>query len=142
MVLQDTHNGLTRGGVINNYLDRAEDKFNSYAKAIINPRRVIFFVSPHSPSLIRGDYMLDEQGRELGTSHGIIIPKNICIHHYRFKSREEWIERRSIGKADIVHLDKSAFRSIEEFEKGDRNEVYDDSMLYYAAKLNLRTYER
>ena len=131
----------TGGGVINNYLYRSEDKFNWNAKVIINPRKIIFFMNPHSVSLIRGDYIVNEQTIGSTAAENTRTPQNICIHHYYTKSKEEWIERRSLGKADIVHIDKIAFRSIEEFEKGDRNDVYDDSMLYYASKLNLRTYE-
>ena len=108
---------------------------------IINPRRVIFFISPHYVSHIHGNYIVDEQGRQHGTAPSVYTPQNICIHHYFTKSKAEWIERRSLGKADIVHIDKAAFRSIDDFYASDYKNVYDDSMLYYAGKLKLTTYQ-
>ena len=128
------------GGVLDNYLYRENDKekYTWSSKLILNPRRIIFFMSPHTVNVIRRDHILNEQGMEPGTPSG--NPKNICIHHYYTKSKKEWIERRSLGKADIAHIDKTAFRSIEEFYLGDHNDVYDDSMLYYAERLTLCTY--
>lgn len=131
----------TGGGVINNFLYRADDNRTWNSKVIINPRRVIFFMTPHYVSHIHGNYIVDEQGRKHGTAPNVYTPQNICIHHYYTKSKAEWIERRSSGRADIAHIDKAAFRSMDEFYSGDHKDIYDDSMLYYAGKLQLTTYQ-
>lgn len=56
-------------------------------------------------------------------------PVEIKINHYFTKSREEWVRRRSMGKADTKN--RNSVRMMEEFYLHDNNDVYDDSMLYY-----------
>jgi hypothetical protein len=55
--------------------------------------------------------------------------KHIRINHYFTKSKEEWIERRSRGKADTT--DRNEKRSLDEFYEHDHNDIYDPIMLPY-----------
>lgn len=60
-----------------------------------------------------------------------VIPeyKGLKINHYFTKSKQQWIKRRSIGKADLGGADK---RSLQEFHNHDNNDVLDKSSLVFS----------
>ena len=127
------------GGVLGNFTHRQTDEDalirNNAGKTICNPRKVITFVNPHFPYTAKFLNVINENGDIVPDAASRVIPHKICIHHYFTKSKEEYIERRSIGKADSCHNDLNHFRTLDEFYARDFNDVYDDSMLYYVEKI-------
>lgn len=124
------------GLVTERYLYRAEDfgRGNGCVKTIANPRLVRCFRHVHYPSYYPGIYNIDENGRPVfGPYHMDQITEKIQINHYFTKSREEWIRRRSLGKAD-TH-DERDKRTLKEFEAYDNNDVYDGRMLAYRDRI-------
>ena len=69
---------------------------------------------------------LDESwaNREIGE------PKILRINHYFTKSKEEWISRRSQGRADTASLPD--IRTLDEFYAHDNNDIYDQIGKFYA----------
>lgn len=125
-----------RGGVLDNFLYRAKEdgRGNDCIKTIVNPRKVYAFEHVHYPTYIYGAHSIDENGNIVtGWSHPSMIIEQIRINHYFTKSKEEWIERRKIGKADAK--DRTEIRSLEDFKLHDNNDIYDDGMLYYLEKM-------
>lgn len=121
------------GGVLGNYLYRAFEngKGNECIKSIVNPRRVYRYCHVHYPMYYFGYYSIDETGRKVtGWSNINNNIKLLRINHYFTKSKEEWIARRSIGKADAK--DRTKTRTMQEFYEHDNNDIYDASALYYS----------
>lgn len=107
---------------------------NDCIKTIANPRLISEYRHVHYPKYVKNYYNVNEDGIRLdGWSNECGDTKYLRINHYFTKSKEEWIKRRSIGKADTK--DNNDKRSIEEFIKHDRNEIYDPIMLKYVEKL-------
>ena len=104
---------------------------------IVNPRRVKRFTHPHLVFYTtKIFYIIDDNGSVVFDVYTYLIPKRISVHHYITKSKEEFIARRSMGRADI-----DAYRDIGDFYKHDFKDVRDDSMLYYVAKMrDIKTY--
>ncbi len=125
------------GGVIANYVRRECDHPEQHIKTIVNPRCVRAFFSSHYPVYYAGFSSLDEQGEpvpvHLSSSRQSEL-KQICLVHYSMKSWEEWLKRRSQGKADAP---SSYDVSQENFDalNAKLNEVYDDSMLRMKTEL-------
>lgn len=125
-----------RGGVLDNFLYRAKEdgKGNNCIKTIVNPRRVYKYEHVHFPTYLMGFYSVDENGNKVnGWSNEITEINKIRINHYFTKSKEEWIVRRSMGKAD--YKDRSQIRTLQEFEEHDNNDIYDNGMLFYVDKM-------
>lgn len=121
------HIAKPKGGVLENFLYRAKDngKGNICIKTIINPRRVYKFSHVHYPIYGVGYYSISEKGKIVtGWKNSDTDLKMLCINHYFTKSKEEWIKRRSMGKADFK--DETSNRTIQEFYEHDNNDVYDD----------------
>ncbi len=128
------------GGVLNNFLHCEETGSNPHrmGKVIINPRKTFYFLNPHFQILGWGNifYMLNENGEKILSCDVKLTLKKICIHHYFTKSKTEFLIKRNRGRADLL---KS--RPLKDFDIFNFNDVYDDSMLYYADKLeNIKTY--
>lgn len=124
------------GLVIENYLNRGDGyaKGNDCIKTIANPRFIERYEHVHYPHYYLGFHNIDESGKiVLGWSNPCDKTRFIRINHYFTKSQEEWISRRSKGKADTSDL--MDVRSIKEFHEHDNNEVYDDIMLRYVDML-------
>lgn len=126
------------GGVLDNFLYRAKDngKGNGCIKSIVMPKFVVKYQHAHYPTYIFGKFNVDENGKIVkGWRNEIGKTKIIRINHYFTKSKQEWIERRSLGKADSKNPEKSK-RTLQEFYDYDNNDIYDDSMLYYVDLMN------
>lgn len=124
------------GGVLKNFLWRAAEdgRGNDCIKTIVDPRKVAFFNHVHYPIYCLGWHSVDENGVPVsGWSHPMDALKKIRINHYFTKSKEEWIARRSLGRADSA--DRATDRTMEEFYQHDNNDLYDDSILPYAEHL-------
>ena len=130
------HVAAPGGLVMESYLTRGDGnaKGNDCIKTIANPRRIKEYRHVHYPTYHRGFYSINEDGiRCDGPFNRCAETKHIRINHYFTKSKEEWIERRSRGKADTKDSDDR--RTLEEFYAHDHNDVYDPIMLPYAEKL-------
>ena len=123
-----------RGGVLESFVWRAEEDGagNQCIKTIVNPRRAFEFHHVHYPKYFRPYYSIAETGERVDDwqYHNTDI-KRLRINHYFTKSKEEWIERRSLGMADFT--DRK--RSLDEFYAHDNNDVFDDSALYWVERM-------
>ena len=125
------------GLVMERFLNRAEDDFwgNEHIKSVINPRFVKKFISCHYPLYKLGSYSIGADGkRQRGWEVSPPQISEIRLNHYFTKSREEYVIKHNRGWADKDgHYD-----GFERFEKYDRNEVHDESMLKYASIIKER----
>lgn len=122
------------GAVIENFLYRGtpDKRGNDCIKTIANPRIIKKYRHPHYPTYKVGFYSIDESGKRIDgwSNPRSADTKHIRINHYFTKSLEEYIERRSHGKADTE--DESDKRTLAEFYEHDHNDIYDDIMLRYS----------
>ena len=105
------------GNVTDCYLYRALDDFeaNHHIKTICNPRRVLGFSNPHNPYYRKGYYNYDEDGEIIvGPKSTYVKYDHIRINHYFTKSKEEYLEKISRGKAD-----SNILRDMGDFVKHD-----------------------
>lgn len=118
-------------GVLLSFVYRAKDdgKGNAVVKTIVNPRRVAYWNHDHYPIYRSGFHSINEDGKIVeGWRNDMNHPlRKLRINHYFCKSQEEWIARRSMGKADT--RDRTNKRTLEEFKQHDNNDVYDDIAL-------------
>lgn len=124
------------GLVTENFLYRGDgnSKGSDCIKTVANPRLIKEYCHVHYPTYYRGLYSVNENGQRVdGWSNPCGNTKKIRINHYFTKSKQEWIERRSRGKADTT--DQEDKRSLQEFEQHDHNEIYDPIMLPYVDNL-------
>lgn len=110
-------------GVLRGYTWRTDDDYfeNEHVKIIVNPRRIIKVVNPHQAYYLHGYTVVDENGNKKYGPRFKTTRRKLCINHYFCKSKEEWIKRRSMGKADMIGT-----RTLEEFERVNRYEKIED----------------
>ena len=100
---------------------------NYHVKGIVNPRLVMDYRNTHFAIYRKGYYAYSLSGnRVIGPFNTDLSNNDIRINHYFTRSKEEFIAKRNRGLSD-----QPGIRSLKEFEKFDRNEVYDDSMLRF-----------
>lgn len=122
------HKNRPDGLVIENYLRRADAGFMRNVKTIGNPRLMEGCLSPHYPVYAHAACNANECGLNvLGSFDYRKSTEIIHINHYFTKSEEEFIAKMEKGIAT-----KGSPRILADFEKRDRNEIYDDSILVYA----------
>ena len=126
----------TQGGVLDNYVNRAPEfeLGNACIKTICKPSCVAYWAHVHYPVYVINRYSIDENGDKVSGWSNSIQCKLIRLNHYFTKSKEEWIKRRSLGRADIDNPDPTFERGMDVFHKHDNNEVFDDSIMYYVNK--------
>lgn len=82
--------------------------------------------NPHYVHLNEGKFRLDTYGKKINGRHKHLNgrrPANVSVfYHFHFKSRKEYIEKRSRGRADVPLNDSSNEHLVQEAQKG----VYDD----------------
>lgn len=120
-----------RGLVMENFTHHSliNHKRNYTIKSIVKPYCVKGFSHPHYPMFKPGFYNIDFQGELIPFWRNEITEYvGIRLNHYYCKSKEEYIKRISLGKADIPRT-----LSMDQFYKDDRNEVQDDVMLSYSS---------
>lgn len=103
------------------YHSQPDHKLNRYVKSIIDPRRVFSVIGCHEAARIFG---------RAADSHGVPVKKSfrdrepqqdvIRINHYAVKSYEEFLEKRSRGRA---RTEKQ--RNMEYFRAYDLNDIQD-----------------
>ena len=129
------HEKKPNGGVIENFTWRAQlpdGQGNQCIKTIVIPDRVKYFNHPHYPIYKRGFYNVDFSGRVVPDWRNRIVDYvGFRINHYFTKSKQEWIERRSMKRADGY-----GYRTMEEFYSHDNNDVEDYSALYYKYEMD------
>jgi len=113
------------GGVMERFRAHAEPDFfdNRYVKSIVNPRRIVNFPSVHEPARLSGK-IVDTDGNVIKENYKDRPPllDKIRINHYSIKSLEEFLEKRSRGRAR-----RGSMRKMDYFYKRDRNEINPDA---------------
>lgn len=96
-----------------------EHKLNTHVKSIIDPRRVCTMVGCHEAARISG-LAADSHGKPLKKGFRDRKPQQdvIRINHYAVKSYEEFLAKRSRGRARINTL-----RDFSYFEQYDLNDI-------------------
>lgn len=120
------------GYVSESYLFRGngDAKGSDCIKTIANPRLIREYRHVHYPTYYRGFFSVNDEGvRCDGPFNRCKETKHVRINHYFTKSKEEWIERRSRGKADTTDCNDK--RALNEFYEHDHNDIYDPIMLPY-----------
>lgn len=116
----------TDGFVIERFRDHSlpDEELNHHIKSIVNPRRVVTFFSAHRPFIV-GLYV-DSTGKTVVKSFWKRPPvtTDIRVNHYAIKSYEEFLEKRSRGRARFNRT-----RGLGYFDKYDKNEIKDDPIM-------------
>lgn len=96
---------------------------NPHVKCIVRLECVASIINPHFAVLQHGFYQKDTNGRVVVGAFNVDGPiDQACIHHYFWKSKEEFEEKVARGRADTTIV-----RSVNEFADSYRNEVFDTS---------------
>lgn len=115
------------GFVIDRFRDHSlpNDPLNHHVKTIANPRRIITFFSAHRPLILLGKYV-DADGNRIKESFWTRPQTNsqIRVNHYAIKSYEEFLEKRSRGRARFNRI-----RGLSFFDKYDKNEIKNDTIM-------------
>lgn len=120
----------TRGGVLDSYLWRASEGMasNRCIKTVVDPRRAFEFHHVHYPKYFEPYHSISETGERVdGWEYRNDHIEKLRVNHYFTKSKDEWVERRSLGMADFSNRK----RGLDEFYAHDKNDIYDNSMLPY-----------
>lgn len=122
------------GLCIENFVMRADTETgngNDCVKSIVIPKCVKRISNPHYPKYRFGFCSIDFDGNPVADfSNKIVDYGPIRINHYFTKSREQWIKRRSMGRADIA-----GYRTMEDFDQHDNNDLKDLSAAVYAEEV-------
>lgn len=117
----------TEGFVIERFRDHSvpDEPLNHHVKTIANPRRIITFFSAHRPFILLGKNV-DAEGKRITESFWTrpIVTDQIRVNHYAIKSHEEFLEKRSRGRARFNRL-----RGLDYFDKYDKNEIKNDPIM-------------
>lgn len=128
----------TEGFVMERFLDHSlpDEPLNRHVKTIVNPRRVLSFFSAHRPVIFFGKYV-DSDGKWVVKSFWKRPPvtTRIRVNHYAIKSYEEFLEKRSRGRARKA----DRMRGLGYFDQYDRNEIKHDTIMEkYVVELKKR----
>lgn len=117
----------TNGFVIDRFRSHSlpDEPLNHHVKTIANPRRIIRFFSAHRPLILFGK-LVDGDGNRIKESFWTRLPvtNQIRVNHYAIKSYEEFLEKRSRGRARFDRI-----RGLDYFEKYDKNEIKNDTVM-------------
>lgn len=123
----------SEGLVIERFIRCAEKDFwaNEHIKTLANPRMINKWVSCHYPKYISGAWSVNTKGKRQRLWSNIPVDwDEIVLNHYFCKSKEEFCQKRSRGRAASGgHYDFS------KFDEYDRNEIEDTSMLQYVPEV-------
>ena len=121
-------------GVLERFTMRCAE-VNHHTKAITNPRRIKFFQNPHFATYYEGTFSVNEHGEKFGGAFNETkTVDKIAIHHYHFKTREEYAVKVNRGSPTGY-----SGKNFAAFDEGDKtaNEIFDDAILKYRdAKLD------
>ena len=100
---------------------------NIHIKTIANPRFIHYIFHPHYAYYFNKMFAVNSNGKRVDIwSNEPILADKIVVNHYYIKSKEEYIKKVSRGAADANN-----YYDVKNFNKFDRNEVFDDSILKY-----------
>lgn len=104
---------------------------NECIKTIARPECIKIYQQAHHPRYKLGYFATDTRGQVVPEwkTEKIESYKSLRINHYFTKSKEQWIKRRALGKADLGEANK---RSIDEFFAHDNNDEKDLHALHYS----------
>ena len=122
------------GLVIENYKYHMEENYDFQVKAIINPRFVAEFNTPHFAEM--AGITVDENLNKITKLPGWPLPKDkIRINHYHCKSKEEYAHRVKRGNAALGQNFAKYVYTDEFFKNYDRNDIFDSIMDKYIPAL-------
>jgi hypothetical protein len=124
----------TEGFVIDRFRAHSLPNFdkNRHVKSIINPRKTYSFIGAHEAVCFSGEIVdaNKEPVRKPFFEREPLLDK-IRINHYAVKSYEEFLEKRSRGRAR-----KHKKRGLDFFDKYDKNDIANDTTMdKYVVKL-------
>ena len=125
------------GLLIDNFVYRANigKKGTDVTKTILRPECALMWDHPHYPVYRIGFYSIDTIGKKnYSFWNDIKEYKLLQVNHYFTKSKEQWIKRRSQGKADLGSTDT---RTLEEFYAHDNNDILDESAKKYNKQVKI-----
>lgn len=118
----------TSGFVIERFRDHSlpDEVLNRHVKTIVNPRRVLTFFSAHRPVIFLGKFV-NSDGKWVVKSFWKRPPvtNQIRVNHYAIKSYEEFLEKRSRGRARKTNK----MRGLGYFDKYDKNDIKNDPIM-------------
>lgn len=123
------HEQKPDGLVIEHFNMHAKADFggNESIKSIVKPSCVEYFKHAHYPQYKKGFYPVNFQGRYCPSWWNVISAfDGLRVNHYICKSRDEYVARRKMGKAD-----DGLIRPLKDFYDNDRNEEKDTVMVRY-----------
>lgn len=127
-----------QGLVMENYTFRAKDTFkvNRHIKTICQPEYVLDFDTPHAPNYSQGKYSVSDCGdKVIGPFHQPHCYQSLAVYHYFTKSAEEFRFKMKRGKADSLGK-----RTMYDFFRHDKNEVYDAKMQQFVPQVKEKLY--
>ncbi|WP_426385939.1 glycosyltransferase family 2 protein [Latilactobacillus curvatus] len=133
----NNHINRPEGLVVQNYLRRAKDSYISDYKSIIKPDMTVSAKNPHIFDTI-GKIINTSKKRQWYYPYEALIgseatPKDkFVINHYYDKSLEDY--KGKIKKGDAFDTTKQT-RSMDNFVKQDRNEVFDEGMVKFGNQI-------
>ena len=127
-------------GVLERFTRRAQsdwDGFNGisgnfYRKTISNPRLVRYALNPHYAFYFDQKSAVNSDGGYIPTAYyskPILVDK-IVVNHYYTKSKEEYLQKKMPKGSCCM---SNVFYNMEDFQRFDRNEEFDDGILSYRA---------
>ena len=128
----------TEGLVTERFLKRAPKDFwgNEHIKTIANPRLVKNFISCHYPLYKPGCWNINTMGKRQRLWLNSGIDNDIVrLNHYFGKSRDEFIAKKSRGRA----ASGGFYPDFSRFDEYDRNDEYDAGMLEYSDDIKKMT---
>ena len=115
--------------VTQRFITRGYNDFgpNNVGKTIVKLAAAIGAAGPH---IIRCNGRLINDANDLVSQdcngiHHASSHRYLALNHYYTKSQQEWIWRRSMGKADKTSVDADFFRDTQDFQLHDVNNVID-----------------
>lgn len=106
---------------------KAGKKGTDVIKTIVRPECVKSYDHPHVPVYYPGFYSVNTEGKRLDFwSNPVEDYYSLRLNHYFTKSKEQWIIRRSMKRADT-----GTTRTLNEFYEHDNNDVVDTSALVH-----------
>ena len=123
------HEQKPDGLVIEHFNTHAKANFcgNASIKSIVKPSCVAYFEHAHYPQYKKGFYPINLQGKYCPSWwNDITAFDGMRVNHYICKSKEEYVARRKMGKAD-----DGLVRPLKDFYDNDRNEEKDTIMVRY-----------
>ena len=132
-------------GVLERFTRRAESDWfepmtkdtlpigNIHVKTIANPRYIRYIVNPHYAYYFDGAFAVNSNGERVRAwGNEPVLADKIVVNHYYTKSREEYQSKINRGRTGVDSEERDPVTTdMAAFEKNDRNEVFDDSILAY-----------